>query len=427
MDVTRRRASWRSFAFAVGSPLLFAACNFGQNSVNSGNLSTSETSSTCASQQIATQFIVNWKDGHTTKEKAADKETFIRDFLKPHAGEINFAEHDHRIHLIKEPAAQLMAESVPPAVNWGQNMVQAPAVWAQGIQGQGITVAVVDSGVDITHAQLSTQVAMNSGEMGTDSSGHNKSSNGIDDDNNGYVDDVHGWDFTTNSPVISDHSGHGTHVSGIILANHNTGTIPGMAPQAKVLPLAFIDSTDSGAISDAILAIQYAASRGARVINASWGGAPCSQALRQTIATLQGLGIVFVVAAGNSGADIDTSPEYPAAFGFAGQITVGASTSLDNQAGFSNYSTNLVDFVAPGVSVTSTYPGNTTAVMSGTSMATPFVSGAVTLLLSHKPQASVAQIKQALQQGVDTGPFAVLTRGRLNVQKAIQALDALVP
>lgn len=169
------------------------------------------------------------------------------------------------------------------------------------------------------------------------------------------------------------------------------------------------------------------------MINASWGGAFCSQSLRDKIASLRSRGVLFVAAAGNNGdgnqtygTDLAVLPVFPAALALPGQITVGASTARDYMAGFSNFSYELVDIVAPGSRILSTYPGGRTKVLDGTSMAAPFVSGAAALLMGFRPRATVADVKQALLKGADRGPFAVSTQGRLNVRASIEELARLV-
>ncbi|RYZ76013.1 MAG: alkaline serine protease, partial [Proteobacteria bacterium] len=225
--------------------------------------------------------------------------------------------------------------------------------------------------------------------------------------------------------VVNDGSGHGTHVSGVIAADSSAGTIRGLAQGAKILPLDFMTNDGSGNISDAIRAMYYAASQGAKVINASWGGAPCSSTLQKAITDIGAQGVLFVAAAGNSGVDIEAEPEYPAAFGLPTQITVGASTSNDRMAIFSNYSYSLVNIMAPGVGIWSTYPGNSTQSMNGTSMASPFVAGAAAVLFGARPNATPQQVKSALLASVDAGPFQVETRGRLNLRKALIEIQKL--
>jgi subtilisin family serine protease len=202
-----------------------------------------------------------------------------------------------------------------------------------------------------------------------------------------------------------------------------------MAPSAKVLPLAFLNSSGQGDVSFAIQAIQYAVKRGVKVINASWGGPQCSATLRDLISSLPASGVMFVAAAGNDGVSLDVTPSFPASFagmGMAAQITVGASTNLDLQAGFSNYSYTSVQLLAPGMAILSTIPGNQTATYDGTSMATPYVSGAAALLWSDRPKATLADIRAAILAGIDKGDFAVQTLGRLNVATSLTYLEAHV-
>lgn len=381
-----------------------------------------ETKPECAETAVPNSYVVHWKDGSVTVERGYTREDFEREIFEPNKDDIRMAEQDQSIQISPREAGaatnvraydNVMTSAVPDD-QWGQTITAAPDVWAAGVKGAGVIVAVVDSGVDITHPQLRGRLAINVREI---------PGNGIDDDDNGYIDDVSGWDFDGNQPIVSDTAGHGTHVAGIILAEHGTSTMKGMAPEAKILPLDFMTAAGSGNIGNAILAIQYAAKQGARVINASWGGSPCSKTLSRTIADLEERGILFVAAAGNDGVDIDQLPEYPAAFALPNQITVGASTARDYTASFSNFSYHLVHLFAPGASILSTYPGNQVAALSGTSMAAPFVSGAAALLFSARPHATATQVRSALLNSVDPGNFAAMTKGRLNVKKALQNLQ----
>jgi subtilisin family serine protease len=375
----------------------------------------------CSSSAVAKQFVVRWKDGTTVVYKGSTREELLTTVVEPNIDKIEFAEQDQRIAIPQEPA-RLQTEATPPAADWGQTMINAKAAWDQGYNGQGVVVAVIDSGVQRDHTQLASQIFVNPGESGTDSQGHNKSSNGIDDDQNGFVDDVSGYDFALNSANVVDGTGHGTHVSGIIAANHSAGSVKGIAEGAKILPLDFMDDSGSGNISDAIRAMYYAAQMGAKVVNASWGGAPCSQNLQKAITDLGDMGVVFVNAAGNNGVSLNDNPEYPAAYGLPLQITVSATTPRDYMSSYSNFSYTLANIAAPGDSIISTYPGNTTKSLSGTSMATPFVVGAAAILKGARPKATPSDIKNALLNAVDSAPVEVSSRGRLNVAKALQEI-----
>jgi subtilisin family serine protease len=282
---------------------------------------------------------------------------------------------------------------------------------------------VVDAAVDYTQPQLVPRLAGNTAEL--------NGKTGIDDEGNGYIDDYYGWDFlgNTNNPsaLVSSSNGHGTHVSGIIAADHTQGPVEGLAPGAQIIPANFMDSTGSGSLGTAIVALQYVAQRGAKVINASWGGSACSQSLKNVMSSLSSQGVLLVVAAGNNGEDIDSSPDYPANFNFANQLNVASTTENDIMDTWSNYSYNLVHLGAPGDTIYSTFPGATQAYMSGTSMATPMVTGTAALLWSFRPTATAAQIRQAILSGVDLRGLATTTKGRLNVSNSMTALKALVP
>ncbi len=409
---------WKPFAaIAVASAALFlTACS---DQVTSQQATFSETKAECAATAVPNSYVVHWRDGKSTVARGYTREDFEKEIFEPNKDAIRLAEQDQTISL--SPMSSFAAENIRSVASvstsasedqWGQNMISASTAWNSGIKGAGVTVAVIDSGVDITHPQLRGRLYTNTAEI---------PGNGIDDDGNGYIDDVNGWDFDGNQAIVSDSAGHGTHVAGIILAEHGSSVVKGVAPEAKLLPLDFMNSAGQGNIGDAILAIQYAARQGARVINASWGGAPCSQTLSRTIAGLEAQGILFIAAAGNSGVDLDQVPEYPAAFTIANQITVGASTARDYSAAFSNYSRHLVHLFAPGASITSTYPGNRVAGLSGTSMAAPFVAGAAALLFSAHPTATAAQVRNAILSSVDQGGFAATTQGRLNISKALSS------
>lgn len=395
--------------------VLLAACS------NTTNTVLSDSSSACtggSAQKMDNRYIVHWGDGSFTVESSTNDETFKHDFIAPHLNDIVRVEHDWIVQTKSTTSAKVAGLSTP-VDSWGQQMINAPALWSQGITGQGVVVAVVDSLIDTTHVQLAGQIAINTKEV---------PNNGIDDDNNGYIDDYAGMAFISNPAGGTTMSEHGTHVSGIIAADPSKGSIQGVAPGAKVLPASFITNDGSGSIGDAVLAMQFASVRGAQVINASWGGAPCVSALARTFSQLSAKGILLVVAAGNDGKDLDVTPDYPAAFMAQTQLTVAASDSSDFLTSWSNSGFTSVQLGAPGVGIYSTVPGNAVAALDGTSMSAPFVSGAAALLWSARPLATAAQIRVALMRGVDiVSQMKVSTGGRLDVQKAYQELLKLVP
>lgn len=407
----------RKFLSAVACVLVLASCGNKKSTSSVFPENGALDSSACMGQAIKNKFIVQWEDGSFTVESAANAEEFTKQFVEPQLEKIRFVEFDR--HLQLESAQEVRTSGYTDS--WGQDRVSVRNVWSQGVYGQNIKVAIVDAYVDVTHPQIQPRIAVNTGEI---------PNNGKDDDGNGIVDDYYGATFVSipsNNPTPSS---HGTHVAGIIAADPRYGSIEGMAPQAQIIPAQFIANDGGGSLGDAVLALQYSANRGAKIINASWGGAPCVASLRNTFLELQNRGILVVVAAGNDGRDIDVYPEFPASFNISTQITVAASSVTDFMTAWSNSGFSLVHLAAPGERILSTVPGNSTAYMDGTSMAAPFVTGAAALLWSARPQATAQQIKTAILQSVDVSAgheFKVNTRGRLNVDKALQVLKQLVP
>lgn len=374
------------------------------------------------------QFVVEWQDGKVTVVKSKDRDTFIRDVLEKNLDKIVRAEHDHRIQFTppaktesdEDSGGTIEASAAP--VNWGVSITQADFVWPHA-KGSGITVAVIDSGLETSNAQFQGQLHINPGEFGK--------TPGVDDDGNGLIDDISGWDFPGNTGNVTEvlvGDSHGTHVAGIIAAAHSgSDKVMGMAPEAKILPLNFMDATRGGSIGDALAAIDYAVAQGAKVINASWGSSGCSSILESKVAELTGKNVLFVAAAGNSGVDIGFAPEFPAAYQFNHQITVGASGPNDFRAFFSNFSGALVNLLAPGSEIFSTIANDDfQPFKSGTSMAAPFVSGAAAVLWSSKPSATPLEIKSVILNSVDfshsSGSGDTTSGGRLNLRKAYNLL-----
>ena len=373
----------------------------------------------CDGQRVEGEYLVHWKSGKITVEKSMTEDSFVKNFLVAHTDEILKAEPHYRIQIEQNNVKKV--GKYGGFLNWGQEYIKVDDVWDNNFSREEVIVAVIDSGMDVEHPELVDALAINDKEI---------PGNGIDDDNNGYVDDVNGYDFVADSGRVIDYTGHGTHVAGVIAAQHDRGQVLGVAPSAKLLPLAFISATGGGLVSGAVGAIRYAASQGAKVINASWGGRSCSNLLREEIAAVAKNNVLFVAAAGNSGNDLSITPEYPAAFQISNSMTVGAGTPSNNMAEFSNFGL-LVDIVAPGVDVFSTYPPefdndgtrDGVVILEGTSMATPYVAGAAALLWSIYPEAQYSDIKAALLQGVTPGPLHVKTRGYLDIPRALDALN----
>lgn len=289
--------------------------------------------------------------------------------------------------------------------------IGAEQAWSYGTSSN-VVVGIIDTGIDYNHPDLVANIWRNGSEI---------VGNGIDDDRNGYIDDTRGWDFANNDADPMDDNGHGTHVAGIVGASGNNGQgISGVTWNVKLMPLKFMDADGSGSLSDAIEAVNYARTMGAKIINASWGGGGFSQALQRAISQFQTSGGIFVAAAGNESSNNATTPAYPA--NYTGVVSVGASTRSDLLAGFSNFGSN-VTIVAPGSSILSTLPNNRYGTLSGTSMASPFVAGALALLWGQNPTASASAITQAVLEHTDNVLRGSTSQyGRLDVGKAAAAL-----
>ncbi len=259
---------------------------------------------------------------------------------------------------------------------------------AEGLGSPDVVVAIVDDGVDLSHPDLIDRAWINPGESGA------KATNGIDDDGNGYVDDVNGWDFCNDDNTVHDAGadGHGTHVAGTVAASLNGQGTVGVAPGVSIMALKFIDDGWSCGRDDmAVEAIDYAASFGVRIINASWGGPQPSSVLDAAIGDSHAL---VVAAAGNNGVDLDrpAGPRfYPASSTLANIIAVSAVDQSGRLAWFSNSGSRTVDLAAPGTNILSTYPADLDcpspcyAWSAGTSMAAPHVSGVAALVGSLHP------------------------------------------
>lgn len=379
---------------------------------------------TCYGQSLKHQYILTWSDGSVSLFRGSKTQ------LSHHLAEASLlkkqvvmAEQDRQLSL--KPLTHLSSPINPLNEDnkgifwqvWGQEDVQVQTLWDANIKGDGVSVAVIDTGVDLNHPSLKGRIAVNSLEV---------PENGLDDDGNGLIDDANGYDFAYKAPRARP-ADHGTHVAGIIAAEPSSSPMVGMAPGAKILPLNIMDDRGGGSLSAAVFAIQYAKEQGAKVINASWGGAICAETLKKMIASLAEQEVLFVAAAGNDGVDIDIFPEYPAGFGLANQITIGASMPSGLMAAFSNYSPNRVHVLAPGHQILSSVPGGWMPA-SGTSMAAPFVSGLAALLWSKYPEATLQQIKKAIISSVKTPQnyTPVQSGGRINAPQALQKLEILL-
>jgi thermitase len=351
-----------------------------------------------------------------------------------------------------EPNFKLYPTATPndPSFNrlWGMNNtgqsigqtgtldadIDAPEAWNVSTGNPTTVVAVIDEGIDINHPDLKDNIWRNPDEVPGD---------GVDNDGNGYVDDINGYDFANDDasvydpdPITGKGDEHGTHVAGTIAATGNNGVgVTGANWDAQVASLKFLGA-NGGYTSDAVEAVNYAVKERIPISNNSWGGGGYSQSLRDAIARADAAGHLFVAAAGNGGADgvgdnNDATPHYPSNYDVPNVISVAATDNRDALASFSNYGNNTVDLAAPGVDILSTLPGNRYGYYSGTSMATPHVTGVAALIKSQTPTADDAQLKGQILQFVDKKSNLTnrtTSDGRLNALRALtQSADTTDP
>jgi subtilisin len=261
--------------------------------------------------------------------------------------------------------------------DWGADMVKAPESWAKGYTGQGVVVAVLDTGVDFNHVDLKDNIWTNPN----------------DDTKDGYAGDTHGWNFVDNNNDVMDRDGHGTHVSGTIAGEKNSYGVTGVAYDALIMPVKVLDDTGSGSYDSITKGIYYAVDHGANVINMSLGGGGANKSMQDALQYASSKNVIVVMAAGNNSA---LAPIYPARYAQNTGVAVGAVDKDKSLASFSNRAgTEQLSYVtAPGVSIYSTVPNNSYETYSGTSMAAPHVAGVVALMLSANPNLSDSQVRQ---------------------------------
>jgi subtilisin family serine protease len=317
---------------------------------------------------------------------------------------------------VKPPLSEAPAEVVPAKADprntelYGMRKIGADKAWAQYRGNRQMIVAVIDTGVDYNHEDLSFNMWRNPAPK------------------NG---DITGYDFVHGDGMPFDDQGHGTHTAGTIGAAGGNGVgVSGVNQFVSIMALKFISKAGSGTTEAAIDAIDYAVSHGAKVLSNSWGGQmdETNQALYDAIERARLKDVLFVAAAGNDGFDNDTDPRrsYPAAYDHANIISVAATDKDDDLTFFSNYGRKSTHVGAPGANIYSTVPGNRYRNSIGTSMACPHVAGAAALIWSKKPSLTAVQVKKILMDSVDQVPALegkTVTGGRINVMKALQSME----
>lgn len=340
------------------------------------------------------------------------------------SGLVEFAEPDYLVKLQALPNDPEFQNGNQWGLrNTGQNGggagsdISGVSAWDTLTSASNVVVAVIDTGVRYTHQDLAANMWRNPGEI----AGNNK-----DDDGNGFVDDVHGMDAVNETGNPMDFAGHGTHVAGILGAVGNNGKgVCGVAWQVKIMALRFFDDTGYGATSDAIQCIEYARNNGAHILNASWGGEEYSEAFKRTLESARNAGMILVTSAGNENSNNDSVAVYPGNYDLDNIVVVAGTDRRDSlDLSYSNYGAETVDLAAPGSMIYSTWANwdGSYTYLSGTSMAAPFVSGALALLKARFPDENERALIERLYASTD--PLEGLrglckTGGRLNLARAV--------
>ena len=296
--------------------------------------------------------------------------------------------------------------------------ISATLAWARTTGSEEVVVAVLDSGVDYRHEDLIENMWTRPANLAP-----------YQDIELGTIDDERGYNAIDSASDPMDENGHGTHCAGIIGAEgENNLGIAGVNWHVKIMPLKFMSKGGFGTTKDAIEAINYVIDRkkagvNVRIISASWGSTQKSRALGDVIRKAYENDILFVAAAGNATTDNDRRPHYPSNYDSPNVISVAALDRNDELAKFSNYGAKTVAVAAPGVEILSTWLENSYEEKSGTSMATPVISGVAALILAENPRMSVDDLRKKILASTD--PIVALkgktvTGGRINAAKALE-------
>jgi serine protease len=347
-------------------------------------------------------------------------------------GRVQFAVPNHTYGLPDGEQSQGVTNDPDASKLWGLHNegqtggtvdadIDAPEAWQihtgrTQAQGGHIT-AVIDTGIDYNHPDLAANMWVNPGEIPGD---------GIDNDGNGVIDDVHGYNAFADSGNPMDGHGHGTHCAGTIAAVGDNGVgVVGVNHNANLMAIKIFSDAGSTSAAAIIRGIQYATKMGARITSNSWGGGGANAGIEQAFKDSPAL---HIIAAGNSAYDNDKRPNYPSNYPGDHIVAVAATDHKDELARFSQWGKVNVDLGAPGVDILSTVPGGKYDTYSGTSMATPHVAGAATLVASAFPEITNEQLRKALLDGTEvttalTGKVA--TDGRLNVANSLEVARQL--
>lgn len=361
----------------------------------------------CLNGKINGQFLVKYSNGsHELVSASSNKDFFNKilseenkNLLQKRNLEISGVDFNFKVNLQSTTSKGIPTRNA----NAGPRMINAPFLWNQGFYGQGISTALIDSGYDTTHSLLKNSIQINSFDLGND------------EDANNLKGDQLGWDFINNKPLTSDLGTHGTAVGSIIAAAHSPSFQFSVAPGSKIIPIAALgpskegDTDASGDSNTVISSINYAISRKVDLINASWAGSTCSKFIRNKVQKATDAGIIFITSAGNENINLDSTPIFPGSFPFSLLVNVGALSIDFSKQEDSNYGRD-VDFSVLGNKVIVAVPHGFLDTASGTSVATPFVTGGLALLKSAFPAAFPEALLSALEKSKNNKKIPDLKR-----------------
>ena len=288
----------------------------------------------------------------------------------------------------------------------------AQEAWTQS-SGDGVLVAILDSGVQLSHPELASKLWTNKGET---------PGNGVDDDRNGFVDDVHGANMINNGGNVEDDEGHGTHVAGIVAAAAGNGAGgTGIAPGATIMAVKVLDANRAGNSTWLARGIRYAVDEGAKILNVSVNGDGTSSDLDEALRYAGDRGATVVASAGNNSRNIDLTPSYPASSTAPAVLTVTATEVTGGLLSIANRGANAIDLAAPGGTILSTARGSRYELRQGTSMAAPFVAGSLALLSAARPDLTQPALRGALLEsaGHPSALAGLIGAGSLDVGAAM--------
>jgi subtilisin family serine protease len=295
------------------------------------------------------------------------------------------------------------------------SVMGAQRAWKLG-RGGPVTIAVVDSGVNLRHPDLKANLWTNPREV---------PANGVDDDGDGRVDDVHGWDFANGDGDPSDDNGHGTHVAGIAAARGDNGIgVAGVAWRARIMAVKAVDANAQGNSSTVAEGVRYAVAKGAKVVVLALAGTDPGSYLETAIREAAAADVLVVCAAGNGAHDVDAQPVFPAAFDLPNVISVAATSRTGALSPLSNFGRGTVDIATPGESILSTSSSGVYERRSGTSMAAASVAGAAALVGAAAPDLPAAAIRSILLSTARGRGALPIAGGTLDLAAAMRQAKA---